>query len=661
MQTLAENLDPNQLIIPKRLKTLTYALLQEQKKPGLKKPIIKAEVYPGKPVWERLYHGNEPDGMPGIAFDGQGSLHRGRMEGTTPYRQKVTSPGPGSDFSLWTSLIATNGNFALAAIGAEISYFYVAPTGGGVRRYYSTNYGSSWTDVLLGNWNAHRIAADYKPDGTYGAAHSYMYSGYYIGLNGTYDSTQSFGECLGIALKYDGDWNIVFATTKDGFYRIYRLIRSDGFRVPAGTWGPYEILFEIPSTQGYILQFPFLAKSDRFLLSFVEKYTVTEAISRPYLSYGLKGHHFLETPWQEPLPFNYTGEYGLAIARYGDYIWATTPSGVWRAKLPSLSLSLPPSDIISLTEDITPNQGRLTIELDNSKGKYNSPPARGSEIRLNLGYRTRFSPSQPSQSETIETDHYWIERIEHRTAPNQRALVLTAISPWGLLKRWTPRHTLRWPANTTVYRILSAILGRISIPLEAISASTAILGFMPNFTISPGDNGLSAVNRLLNFTGDRLLFHKGKVYLVIPTPGDIPVYEYSKDSHPVIRGTYAVDTPEITRVQVIGRSGTTDIVVDGFNWEEISLVGDRLDFEPDWNITTVPQARERASAILRHQSKDHATIITPPNFAQQLYDIVQVTDLIAPITKAKYRLVASRLVYNAEQGNLEQQLSLGSP
>jgi hypothetical protein len=55
--------------------------------------------------WERLYQGSEPDSHHAATMPGDGSLVRLRTAspGGALYRQRVTSPGPESDFSQWTA------------------------------------------------------------------------------------------------------------------------------------------------------------------------------------------------------------------------------------------------------------------------------------------------------------------------------------------------------------------------------------------------------------------------------------------------------------------------------------------------------------------------------------------------------------------------------
>ena len=136
------------------MRTLSSTLLAAQKKPH-RLPYIEAQVYDYEQgikrlTWARLYEGSEPDNHHGIAFDGQGSMHRIRAAaGNTLYRQKITNPGPGSDYSQWTQ-IATDcaGPCAIASQGAKVYIFYKT-TGNVLWKYYSHDYGQTWDDAQL--------------------------------------------------------------------------------------------------------------------------------------------------------------------------------------------------------------------------------------------------------------------------------------------------------------------------------------------------------------------------------------------------------------------------------------------------------------------------------------------------------------------------------
>ncbi|GAG38547.1 unnamed protein product, partial [marine sediment metagenome] len=86
---------------------LTATLLAAQKK-AHRLPYVEAKAYDYEQgikrlSWTRLYTGSEPDNHHGLAFDGQGSVHRVRAAASnTLYRQKITNPGPSSDYSQWT-------------------------------------------------------------------------------------------------------------------------------------------------------------------------------------------------------------------------------------------------------------------------------------------------------------------------------------------------------------------------------------------------------------------------------------------------------------------------------------------------------------------------------------------------------------------------------
>jgi hypothetical protein len=136
------------------MKTLSSTLLAAQKKPD-RLPYVEAKVYDYEQgikrlSWTRLYEGSEPDNHHGLAFDGQGSMHRIRAAADNKlYHQKITSPGPSSDYSNWS--LITNDCFApcaIAAYGAKVYIFYKT-TGNVLWKYYSHDYGQSWDDAQL--------------------------------------------------------------------------------------------------------------------------------------------------------------------------------------------------------------------------------------------------------------------------------------------------------------------------------------------------------------------------------------------------------------------------------------------------------------------------------------------------------------------------------
>ncbi len=76
-------------------------------------------------AFQRLYTGSEPDGYHAATMPGDGSLLRARIAAGRLLYQRVTNPGPASDFSSWTDLGAAAGaDVALCREGAKVLLMY---------------------------------------------------------------------------------------------------------------------------------------------------------------------------------------------------------------------------------------------------------------------------------------------------------------------------------------------------------------------------------------------------------------------------------------------------------------------------------------------------------------------------------------------------------
>ena len=171
------------------MRTLTDALLTEQTKPT-RKPLVKLEVQAyGHPSatpsggiqwhlfgWQRFYAGSETKDSHGLVIPGDGSLIRVRKSGSNLYLSRITTPGPGSDYSSWGSSfggVVANAKVAIAANGAEV--IVVSCDASMLWRKSSTNYGASW-----GSWTSmantrpceRGIAVAFKPNGDCAIVHA---------------------------------------------------------------------------------------------------------------------------------------------------------------------------------------------------------------------------------------------------------------------------------------------------------------------------------------------------------------------------------------------------------------------------------------------------------------------------------------------------------
>lgn len=152
------------------MRTLSTTLLAAQKKPR-RIPYVEARVYDYEAgikrlSWTRVYTGSEPDNHHGIAFDGNGDMHRIRAgaAGAIYYQKQdcpfdppaafpMTFPFPMADpppLDQWT-LIASDcaGPCAIAAYGARVYIFYKTTPGNVLWKYYSHDYGQSWSNAQL--------------------------------------------------------------------------------------------------------------------------------------------------------------------------------------------------------------------------------------------------------------------------------------------------------------------------------------------------------------------------------------------------------------------------------------------------------------------------------------------------------------------------------
>ena len=667
------------------MRSLTSTLLAAQKQASIT-PYVKVEArneIAGVVRYDctRLYTGSENDYFHALTMPGDGSLIRARI--TPPadsrklYRQRVPNPGPSSDFSQWTYTSQYNaGVVACASLDAEVSIFWTDAINRKIQRLKSTDYGASWgspeTIDYSPTTNINGLAAAYKPNGDlaiFFADQATLYVKKHIG--GEWQSksawNKSTDDLSGVAAVYEDDWNLL-VTGKDssGNFKLWSLIYGDGGDVAAGSWSALKELASAPSGGDFEYHRPFLDKPDVYRGFFVEKFTGSQAYNRPFWSHSVLGARFIDNLWREPVPFNLTSQYGLAIAHHGDYCWLSNPVGVWRANLTVQSLDLT-ADIVAVRQELGETSGKLTVELRNDEGQYASL-GQGDLSVLDLGCQLDFSPgcrttagNEVSSGQTFSLDAY-----EHTSSGGKASLVLYARDGWGEMAAWSARYQFRWNKDSeqmSVKDILAFVLARVGLKLEAKSQSSVITSFYPDFTISSSDHGESVIQKLLSFVPDVLFIEGSKAYLVNPLSSDSSVYSYGTE-HQILEGRYKQGAWELNRVQVEGYDTGSDelIVVDSFAWDEIDRLYDRLRQLEDRNIDTAAQAQQRGEAYLRLAEIESAsgTILVPVNCGQQLYDVIDITDSRAGLAAEKKRVLGLILVYSPRRGEYNQRLWLGA-
>jgi hypothetical protein len=514
------------------VKTLSATLLAAQKE-AHRLPYVEAKVYDYEQgikrlSWTRVYEGSEPDNHHGLAFDGNGDMHRIRAgAGNALYYQKqdcpfatppafpMTFPFPIVDppaLDQWTQIASDcDGPCAVAAYGAKVYIFY-RTTGNVLWKYYSHDYGQSWNNAqLYALADVLSMAACWK--GTTGTVVCFAATLVKISAIVLNTDTQAATEhyynhgldtTYGIgATYYAGDFPIVLAgKDTDGgtgavTYALYstRLSSSYGFlalRMLLAAQDDVVTAFRYPdchqpaSAQDY----------ETLQLTVVEDYSGITAYTRPLLAHLVKDTDWSSATVTEPKFFvDISSAYGLRLMTDTSYWWLSMPSGVWRAPRPAEDpLDLTP--YIRQLRQVIAHQGpgSLVIALDNSRGYFASPgegPLASlrfrSEIALKLGYRTT------AGAESVANLNYWVDSWDYRSDLNTSVFTLRCLDQWGLASAWSARYSLRWNYTTfqpcRVWEILYQFLGRLGIRLwnnGAVPQSDPMNNYYPKSSYREG-------------------------------------------------------------------------------------------------------------------------------------------------------------------------------
>ncbi|UCC17290.1 MAG: hypothetical protein JSU58_01730, partial [Dehalococcoidales bacterium] len=626
--------------------------------------------------WQRLYEGSEEDYYHSLTVPGDGSLVRVRISlpgnGQKLYLQRVVNPGSGADFSTWTY----TGNYgciavAAASLGSEVFIFWIN-TSREVYHIKSNDYGGNWNSPVLIDYTPSTsvggLTAAYKPTGDiaiFFADQDCLYVKKRTG--GNWQSKTAWdkdtGNLSGVALCYGSDWNIaVSGEDTAGNYRIWSLVYGDGGDIEEGVWSELEEFASAPSDGDYKFLSIFMDSPDVYRCIYTEKYSGTESYNRPFWSHSLVAAAYSDNLWREPIPFDLSSEFGVAMAHHGDDCWLSIPSGVWRAGLDETSVDLTP-DVVSLRQETHPGKDMLTVELRNDDGSYSSLPSplgMGCRLDISPGYGT----SQENESSTGQS--YILESYEYVSEGGRSILFLYAYSGWSRISKWISESQFRFNETSdekNMKQILEFFLARMGFRLEVVSGSTVITSFYPDFTVHTGISGETLVSKLLSMAPDVIFVEGDIAYLVNPLSSDASVYSYGQD-HSIIEGRYRSSSWKQNRITVEGYDTTMGerIIKDSFAWEQIYEQLTRTTRVIDRNISTVGESEERGEIYLRNAESEaqDGTIIIPVNCGQQLYDVIDITDERAGLVEEKKRVVGITLIYEPRKGEYRQNLTLAA-
>lgn len=660
------------------MRNLSDTLLEAQKSASAE-PYVKVEVvakFAGVTSfkWQRLYQGAEADCFHAATLPGDGSLIRIRVAspGGTLYRQRVTNPDENSDYSQWSGWGVIAYAVAVCSRNAEVLAFRVglSDTDANLYRCESNDYGASWgTWINMGYIGTspgdYRVACCFKDNGdavVLFSNGSTLYRRRRIG--GTWEAAYTWSNALqtitGIAVTHMGDWNVVItgtmATDKPG---VWTCILGDGYGGAPDTWSSLAELTIASSDSNIDFHAPFLSFPDVFRTFFVEKYTGSEAYSRPYFSHSLASADFVSNLWREPIPFNLSSTYGLTLSYSGAHVWLTRPDGVWHASLTPASVDIT-EDVIEVNSWTEPFSGRVAVTLRNNDGRYNTIGSgtyeainNNSELAISFGYRTS------AGNEACAGPAYWIEGWEYVTGDGRSEFVVYAKDGWSLLERWRARRQFTWVKGAkNIFQLLSFIFARAGLEFSAFSYSSALISQYPAFTIHPGESGATAVRRLLDMVPDLIYFLGHCGYLKNPLASDDSTYSYGSD-HAILEGSYRTKSQPANRAQVFGDG----VVTEDWDWDDVEIVYDRLAQAKDLNLDTTTKAHQRGEAILREADIESVAghILVPMNCGQDLYDVIDITSPQTGLDASKRRVLALTQAWTPAKSKYTLRLSLGAP
>jgi hypothetical protein len=664
------------------MRILSDNLLKTQKQ-SCHIPYVKLEAVNsingiGRLDWQRLYTGTEEEYYHALTIASDGSLIRIRISPPSDsrklYIQRIANPGEDSDFSAWTYTNQYNAVIAAAAsLGATVSVFWIK-SDRKIQHMVSNDYGATWSGALLVDYSPttaiYGISASYKPNGDlalFFADQSTLYVKKLV--NGQWQAKSAWnktsGNLSGVSAVYDADWNL-FVTGKDpsGNFRLWSLIYGDGGDVPAGSWGELQTLAEAPSDGNFSYHHAFLDKTDVFQCFYIEKYGGSEAYSQPYSTHTIGD--FADNLWHEPQPFHLSSQYGLAIAHDYSHCWLSCANGVWVATLEEEKLELT-NAILSLKQETSGFDSRLTVELVNDNGRFASLPP-----PLDIGCRLNFSPGYVTGNghEVSDGQSYTLQAYEYVCGSGLAKLVLYAADGWESVSCWTAKQQYRWNQDSddkSIKEILAFILARAGLKLVVISESEVAGSFYPDFSINAGTNGDHAVKKLLSYVPDLLFVEGDTAYLVNPLPDDVPVYTYSAPQtdgvHPILAGRYKKEAPAYNHIRVEGVdiANGQPLIVNCFDYSDIEDSYDRFLSVEDVNIGFIDTAINRGAAILQKERMACTSgyIEIHPNCGQQVYDVITITDSKAGLVNEKRRVIGLKTIFLPASGKYLQTLLLG--
>ena len=470
----------------------------------------------GVPIlqWKRIYRGNEADAPHAAARPSDGSLLRARNDAGTVRVQRIATPGPSSDFSVWTSLgaVAVSGSgIAMAARNAEALLLYTR----GTSLYYrqSNDSGATWgAETLIVNEGAAIawIAVDYRQSTgdccafyTVGATVKRLRrtAGAWAGAGTAW--TNTVASITGIAAANDGfDYALLLTGTEQTttHRRTWALTLGDGGS-PVNIWSALVRVADADAASTTTFAGPSLATMPGTTLhgALVAKETGNVAYTRVLETHPPAGAA-PTLAWSEPAPAEASSAFGLSFARspsVTDSAFAATASSVWSCALDA-SFDLT-TRMVAARVEFGPESGAARLEFDDADAVVSGAAAvaPGHDITVRAGYASGAAGAP-------EFGSLWtlaIDAISISIRDGQRFALIEASGPWQQAARWSSPQAWQVAAGAMtrvdILTRLTARAGFLTYTPAPLAPSSDLSVTTPSFALAQGDDAATAIAKLL--------------------------------------------------------------------------------------------------------------------------------------------------------------------
>lgn len=641
------------------MKPITATLRDHQRRPDRLPSVrvtVRAERW-GVPLlpWERLYAGDERDCPHALALTGAGAVVRARNDAGALAVSRVANPGAGSAWGAWSELGATAAGtgVALATRGNEVLLLCVATGGRALSLRRSTDGGDTWSDaVALVRESADIGAVALAIRASDGDACAFYTSGANVLKRlrrraGSWDAaglawnrSEDVSALTGVGVVHDGgDYRLVVsgrahpARSK----HVWAAFLGDT-RFPADSWSGLSVIAESDASSAREFTGPSVFRpglADQRAV-FAATDAGSETPARVYTSHPPAFVLGNPEAWSEPEPHEATSAFGLAVATPdAATAWASTPDGVWRARLaPTLDLS---AALVEASWRLAPFATRARIVLDDAGGDL-AALSPGSTVVIAPGYRS--APGEaPEYGLSVGVV---IDRVTRESAAGRARLVLECSGHWERLASWRASQVWQTAAGErSRERLFWLLCARVGVRASGRGGEDWS-GSAPAFVIPPGESALSAARRLLG--ASRVAVISDGQRLAVSVPDDGIVERYGPGAHPVEAVGLGDAAPATNWVRARGPAHDAD----AHDFASIYRDGQRLRLVRALDPGADAGAVGHAAAYLEGDRRERGAgfLVAPFHAGLQLFDAIAVSDERLGLRERPFRIVELGMEYS---------------